>query len=298
MNRNDSATAQQEPVDYTTPNDLEFELTPEQEQDFVKQVLENNDFELPPQEKVEEEKEEPEVVVEPEKPVEKVDVAENKPTEITEPQTDDLWIETDTVVLDELGEPTVEKIKLVFDPKDPDSFIPENFKAKNDRQLAALLEAKQEMVKKYAERETEYSKQVSERTKSEQYDAQLKSWNNEIDTLISAGILEAPKLKPEDEGYGQDPAVQKTDAVFKFMVTENAKRAENGTQPIESFGVAFTLYEKAEAESVAEAEKQKEIEDTKRKSAMIGGGSSVASPNEAPVYKSGQYGNIYEVPIQ
>jgi hypothetical protein len=290
-----------ETPDYSSPNDLDFEMTPEQEQEYVDQILKDGSYtpsapdkpvEVAP-DKPADPPEAPVAPVEPEKP------APSTTDEITAPQTDDLWIEVEQTIIDDLGEVTTKTVKLVYDPNDPSSFIPEDFKAKNDRQIADILEAKAEMAGLYKERQSEFDKAEATKGVVQEQKALLDSWDAEIKDLIDSGLMEAPKLKPGDEGFDKDPSTLKTDAVFQYMTDQNNERIKNGIAPIKSFGLAFTMYENSEAVKAAAAAEKKENEDTKAKGALIGGSSAASGGTaEAKGYKSGSYNNIWSVPVE
>ncbi len=305
------------PVEYQNPNDLATEMSAEEEQAFVNETLglgEKQDVNPEPpastdepakgtegtqnaeeQKTAEPESKEP---AKPEAPA-AVEPEPTKPTELEPVRTDDLWVEVEKIVTDEEGNKSVEKVKLVFDPADPGTFIPDDFAFKSDKQLAEILEAKQEMANLYKERSTEFEAKQAEASSEQQRAEQLASWDAEVQDLIESGILEAPKAKVGDKDFLEDPSVQKIDAIFKFMAEANDQRVKDGKFPIRSFGTAFTMYTndqnvKAEAEA-----KAKEIADTKAKGALIGGSSAAsAGGGERPTYVAGSAANIWQVPVE
>src|ERR1043166_2912687 len=101
------------------PNDLEFEMTPEQEQEYVDQILKDGDYVSKETENTEEveKTEETEKIEEKTETVEKVEEVEEieEKSDIPAPQTDDLWIEVEHTVTDDMGEEKTETIKLVYD---------------------------------------------------------------------------------------------------------------------------------------------------------------------------------------
>lgn len=209
-------------------------------------------------------------------------------------QTDDLWVEVE----DSEGK----SVKLTYDPTNPASFLPDNFTFKDDKQLFEILDAKAEMANLYKERSDKFETDQETKTTQEQAAAQeketLASWDAEIKDLIDAGMLEAPKSKPEDKTWLQDPAVQKIDEVFKYMKAENDKRLTDGKAPIKSFGTAFNLYSH-DAQVKADAEKEKkEAEITKKRGAMVGGSSAASAGGEAPIYRRGSASNIWDVKVE
>jgi len=288
------------PIDYSNPNDLDFELSEEQEQKFVDEILKTGDYTTPAKEPEAPVAPVVEPVVAPVAPVEPPvePVKPDEPVVLADPKTDDLWIEVEQTVVDDLGDETTKTVKLVYDPKDPGAFIPDDFTAKNTKQLADIMEAKADMAKLYGERQAEFDTAKAAEDQTGQEKAIIDGWNREIEDLVNAGILEAPKLKPTDQGYNEDPAVVKTEAVFKFMVEQNAKRVESGLSPIGSFGTAFTLYEK-DAAVIAEAEAKKQADlDTKTAGAMVGGGSAASGGSPEPkAYVAGSHNNIWSVEV-
>lgn len=211
-------------------------------------------------------------------------------------KTDDLWVEVDKVSVDEDGKKISEKVKLVYDPQNPDSFLPDDFQFESDKQLFRVLEAKAEMANLYKERSTKAVADNEVKTAEQQKQAQLDSWDTEIQELIDGGILENPKAKPGDKNFLEDPQVQKIDSVFKFMTEQNQTRAKDGKAPILSFGTALNLFNKQQADKEAAEKKKTDNANAKKKGAMVGG-SSAASGGSEKVYKAGSYGNIWEIPI-
>lgn len=291
---------------YQTRDDLDFEMTAEEEKSYVDEILKtgaNSDVPTEPEKEVVTPPAPvaPEIppvtppvvppVVEPEKPVE---------PKVTEPiKTDDLFIEVEQVTTDDLDDEKVEKIKLVYNPANPKAFVPDDFVAKNSKQLADILEAKQEMASLYNERKEAFDKVESGKVSDQADQARLQGWDNEIKDLIDSGILETPKVEKTDPKYAEDPAVVKTEAVFGFMADENKKRSESGTPLITSFGTAFTLYTNSETVKAEAEAKAKEIADTKAKGALIGGGTPSSSGTVEPkAYKAGSARNIWDVPVE
>jgi hypothetical protein len=284
---------------YATRDDLDFEMSQEEESAFVSEVLGTGvDFDKQPDKQDEPKTPDPTpepITPDPVIPPTPDPVVEDKP--IDPIKTDDLFIEVEKITLDELGDEKVEKIKLVYDPSNPKAFILDDFTAKNSKQLADILEAKSEMAKLYEGRKTEFDKVTSEKTQQISDKQRLDSWDAEIKDLIEAGLIEKPKLENTDPKYMEDPSVKKTEAVFEFMAKENEKRKETGMPLLYSFGTAFTLHSNIEAKEAEKVAKEKEIEDTKRKGALIGGGSSGVGGTET-IYKSGSARNIWDVEVK
>jgi hypothetical protein len=300
----ETPAAPETPEVSTNPNELEFEMTPEQEADYVKQILADGDYIPPEPEKPAEEPETPkapETPQAPEKPEEKqleVEKVEDKPAETTAPQTNDLWVEVERIVVDDLGEETTETVKLVYDPADPASFIPDDFQAKSTKQLAEIMDAKAEMAGIYKERQSEHEAQESKLTADKQEQELVASWDREIEDLVKTGVLDAPKLKPDEAGYKEDPAVAKTEAVFDYLTKQNDERVKNGVAPITSFALAYTMFEKEAATQAAAEAAKKDEEDTKLKGAMVGGSSAASGGTaEQRAYVAGSHNSIWNVPV-
>lgn len=275
-------------------NELETELSEEDEKNFVDQILKDGNYEPPvaPKEDTPEPPAvEPPVVTPPVVEPPKEEVKEEPPVELTEPQTDDLWIEVEKVVTDDLGEETTEMVKLIYDPNDPSSFIPDDFQAKTTKQLADIMDAKAEMANLYAGRRAEFDTATELKSNDAKQQAILDGWDVEVKDLVSAGAIPDPeKAKEEFEA--------KTDAVYLFMAAQNKERSEKNLPTISSFGTALTMYENSEAvKAAAEAEK-KDDEEAKLKGGMVGGGSAAAGGSpETPAYKSGSHKNIWDVEV-
>ena len=293
-----------ETPEVSNPNELEFEMTPEQELDYVNQILDSGDYTPPEAEKPADEQpkapETAETPPAPEKPTEKPaeEKIEDKPAETTAPQTDDLWIEVERVVVDELGEETTETVKLVYDPADPSSFIPDDFQAKSTKQLADIMDAKAEMAEMFKERQAEFNQAETAKTAVQQEKDLIASWDREIEDLVKSGVLETPKLKPGEDGYKEDPAVAKTEAVFDYLTKKNDERVKDGIAPITSFSLAYTMFEKEAATQAAADAEKKDEEDTKLKGAMVGGSSAASGGTaEQRAYVAGSHNNIWDIPV-
>lgn len=322
MNEDSSTANQDDKPSFATENDLDFVMSEEREQEFINETLglttptkestndsgstdtstngepakEDSSTDTTDTGTAEETKDTTDTETKP-------TVTEEKPSTPEVPlavKTDDLWLEVEKTITDEDGNTKTEKIKLVYDPEDPTTFIPEDFTFKNDKQLADILEAKAEMASLYKERKNEIDSKLKEveevKTSEQKQQEQLASWDAEIQDLIDNGVLTAPKAKPEDKNFLEDESVKQIDAVFKFMAAQNEERSKSGKAPIVSFGTAFTLYQKdANEKAQADAEK-KEQADAKKKAALIGG-SSASGAAEQRTYRPGSYSSIYDVPV-
>lgn len=303
-----------ETPDYSSPNDLDFEMSAEEEQAFVERTLGVKNVEPTPPEvtpptggepeapatpKVEEvvpaepaqpETPPPAAPIEPEAP--------QAPTEIVAPQSDDLWIE----VQDSEGK----DVKLVYNPDDPSSFLPDDFTFKNDKQLMDIMEAKAEMANLYKERVTEYDTEVEKQAADVKAaeDAtntqaqQAAAWDAEIQDLIATGQMPAPKITdPKDPNFMKDPVIQLTDNVFKFMAAQNTTRSAEDKPLLRSFTLAKTMYE-AEAAKAAENDATKKANELAKARGSLVGGSSAASNSDAPIYIRGSARNTWEASKQ
>ncbi len=204
-----------------------------------------------------------------------------------EVDTTDLWVE--------LEDANGKSFKIgVNDP------VPEDLVFKNDAQLAEFAEARIEMKGTLRERNAEFEKAQADaaaKDSSAKTEAdQLASWDGEIQDLITAGLIEAPKAKPGDAEFLKDPSVQKIDAVFKFMGAQNAERGKAGKQPIMSFGTAYTLWANDKAKKEAEDAQTKSNQIAKERGALVGGGSSSSSGGgNAGLYEQGSAGSIHDL---
>lgn len=201
--------------------------------------------------------------------------------------TSDLWVE----VKDADGN----TVKI-----DVENGVPEDFKFANDKQLYDLLDAMQEMRNMKVERQTELTNQKIEAEgvakAAENTQAQLESWDTEIEELINAGVLTAPTAKADSPEFNNDPTVQKVAAVFDYMAKENETRQSEGKPLLNSFGTALNLYDKQQAKAEEEAKLKAGNDEAKNAGSRVGG-SSAASGGDQFVYKSGQYNNIFDIPV-
>lgn len=173
--------------------------------------------------------------------------------------------------------------------------LPEDFVPKNNRQVI-------EIIRDLTRLESQTEKQELDRQNSEQaaqlqaaQDAQIKSWDSEIADLQKSGRLEKPKLQPDVDGFLDDPAVKKTEAVFKLMAELNNKRSAAGNQNrITSFEDALDKYELQETRTAAAETEKSEGQTAKEKAAVIGRTSSPATSNEG-VYVAGSARSIYDL---
>ena len=214
----------------------------------------------------------------------------------SEVQTDDLWLEVDKLV-EKDGKQTTEKVKLVFDPNNPEAFIPDDFKFTSDKQLFDILESKRQMAELYEKRESELSEKQTKNNEAKERKEQLAAWDAEVEELIEDGFLEKPKVKPGDDNWKDDPSVKEIDETFKYMTELNQKRIADGKQPIRSFTHIYHKRAKEVAAQKEAEEKKQKTADAKKKGALVGGSSSTGS-GTAKGYTPGQYGSIWEVPIE
>lgn len=215
-------------------------------------------------------------------------------------QTDDLWVEVEKIVIDKDGKESAEKVKLVYDPTNPGAFLPDDFKFKDDKHLFEILGAKVEMANIYKERQAEFDTKTQEaeaKSSKEQADQAIQAgWDSEIESLIDAGVLEAPKAKPSDKNFLEDPAVQKLDEVFKYMGAQNEARSKDGKPPLRSFGTAMNLMNR-ELEAQAEKDKMKQDNKLAKQRGSLVGGTSAGSSSDGPSYTRGSASNIWSVKV-
>lgn len=238
---------------------------------------------------------------------------DTKPAEIPAVDLSDLWIEFEGVTLDDEGNTTPKTFKVGVDDE-----LPEEARFKNDKQLAEYLQARDEMNKTKAERQQDHDSKVAEQEAAQSEvaarQATLDNWDSEIEDLVGAGLIEAAQKPPADptKGYTAeeveaDPGLKTVDAVFKFMATENAKRATEGKKPLPSFATAFNLWSKDQTNAEAEAKKKADEEEAKRKAEEVknrggkvggsGSGGGAASGGSSSIYKAGSARSIWQVPV-
>lgn len=240
-------------------------------------------------------------------------VEEDKPAEIPAVDLSDLWIEFEGVTVDDEGNQTAKTFKVGVDDE-----LPEEARFKNDKQLAEYLEARDEMKATKKDRQQEHDEQVAEQESAQSAAAARQAtqdaWDSEIEDLTGAGLIEAVKNPPADptKGYTPeeieaDPGLKTIDAVFKFMVAENEKRAAEGKGRLPSFGTAFNLWTKNQGVAEAEAKKKADEEEAKRKAeevknrgSMVGGSSGSGSGSGAGgsgeyIYRAGSARSIHQV---
>jgi hypothetical protein len=303
------------PAPVTDPNDLDTDMSEEELQSFVNQHLGVNQ-EPTQQPQASEEPVAP--ASEPETPTPPAPEPAPTPEPPTPPapeeplpdtvDTSDLWIETqmpDTV--DANGNTVPGKtVRLGVDDD-----LPDDFKFKSDKHLFEVQQAISEMRQEKANRESELQTKHDERAEKET-EQKAKADNNakldaEIGALIDIGVLEKPKVAATDPNFLQDPAVQKIDAVLKFMAADNAKRSEDGRPLLNSFGVALTAFTKSDqgqqqaqdnATKAEEARQKAEAEEVKKRGALVGGGSNGTPTTQKKVYEAGSAKSIWDVPVE
>ncbi len=319
MDENGSPTTTPAPDAAATPtyestNDLGFEMTPEQEQDFVNKTLgftdpsveapkDDNKADAPKPDGGGEDPKAPEVpATEPEAPkapeqpapapVKPPEVPEReaKPTEPASVDTSDLWIEVENA--------DGEAIKITLD-----GGLPDDFQFKTDKQLYEVMDSMREMKELQAEREAELEANLEKQTAQQSQESQLASWENETQTLIDAGLIPEPKLKAPADGkqftpeeVENDPSLKLQNDVYTFMKTENDKRLAEGKQPLLSFGTMLNIYQQQQKASEEAKAKEEEVKLTKERGALIGG-DSAASGGEKSTYVAGSHSNIWNVPV-
>lgn len=190
--------------------------------------------------------------------------------------------------------------------------IPDDFTFKSDKSLYEVMDAIREMRDLKLSRENDIkdweAKQSEKAAADKAQEDTVAGWNEEIEDLFEAGILDKPKAPPANgasytpEEIAADPALTTMNGVFDFMKAENAKRLTSGKAPIKSYGLALTMFQKttnseAEAAAKLEADAKQKAEDelTKKRGAVVGGTSSPSKDAKGYVYKRGSAKNIYQV---
>lgn len=235
------------------------------------------------------EPDEPEDKEEPEESEEPEDEPE-APEEKKEDKPDDEPDEPDGLFI-EVEDADGNKYKIT-----KESDLPEDFMPKNNRQVIEILKQLADLDIKKAEAEKSKEVEAQEQAAEERKQQTLQGWDNEINSLVEHGILDAPKAKPGSKLWESDPAVQKADSVFKFMVEQNKARAEKELPPITSFAEAYLIKQSVESKN-AEAEKIKaDNKAAKAKSALVGR-TSTPSSGEGEAYRAGSARSIDDIEI-
>lgn len=225
---------------------------------------------------------------------------ESKAKESEESSQDENGVKVDDLFI-EVKNSEGKDVKLIFDPTNPNSFLPDDFTFKDDKQLFEILAAKQEMADLYKERSQDFETQTKEASEKASAEAATKAqnegWDAEIENLVAAGLLDEPKVKPGDKGFMDDPAVQKIDNVFKWLGAHNTKLRSEGKAQITSFGTALSLMNKEVADKDAADKKKADNAEAKRRGALVGG-TSAASGGDKKVYRAGSYSSIHDVPVE
>jgi len=223
-------------------------------------------------------------------------IVDEDPIEDEEPIVEDPVVdETPAIADDELylevedAEGTKFRITKIED-------LPEDFVPKNNRQILELVRDTDKLTKEIERRDAERA--TAEQTAAiTAREAEITTaWDAELQALIDAGDIPKPKVDENSPKYAEDPAVVKTDAVFKFMKEENDRRKEAGNPNLlTSFRDAFYLQEREAMKAEKVAADKTESDRAKAKAGNIGGNPS--SNTDAPVYKAGSYNSIWDVPI-
>lgn len=215
--------------------------------------------------------------------------------------TSDLWIEVQGIEVDAEGKQTERTYRITLDDG-----IPDDIRFRDDKQLAEVLDALNEMRDIRNQRQAEYDEnlQKAEQSETQQNNQQqlARQWDQEIVDLQTAGLLDKQLAPPKDpKGYSAeevaaDPALQRIDNIFTFMAEENNRRSGEGKPLLASFASAFNLYQRQESQIEEQKRAQQEDEAVKRKGAMVGGGAGgSAKTGKGYVYKAGSAKSIYSV---
>jgi hypothetical protein len=171
------------------------------------------------------------------------------------------------------------------------------FDPKNTAQVMSVLRQFDQMEQKQTAWDAEQAenKATAEQAKTNQ--ATLSAWDAEITSLQGEDRIGKPAAKPGTPEFVNDPAVKRVDQVFKFMMAENARRAEaKNPNLITSFADALDKLELQEIRTKQSEDKKSDAELAKQKSALIGGRPS-GGGNSAPVYRPGQAKSVWDIEI-
>lgn len=177
-----------------------------------------------------------------------------------------------------------------------ESDLPEDFVPKNNRQVIEILRQLDKLDAEKANQAASEEQKAQEAAAEQHKQEVLTGWDNEIQSLIDAGIVEAPKAKPGTKMWESDPAVQKLDGVFKFMVEQNTARSQAGKPPLTSFAEAYMLKDAIDAKAQTEAKIKEDNAAAKAKAGLIGRNSAPASKGNE-VYAAGQARSMDDIVI-
>lgn len=220
----------------------------------------------------------------------------DEPPELQAPELDfsDLWIDVQNT--------EGETVRLVFDPDEPDTFLPKDFMFTDDAQLFEIMEAKAEMQGLVKDRLKEYNDFEETQAAFASEQEVLTGWDSELQELIDEGHLAAPAGPPANgqqytpEEVAADPALQAMDELFKFLASDNEKRKAAGKPLNQSLSRVLLPWQKqnntnAEAEAI-KAENAR----AKAQGGLVGGSSAPTGSGESqPLYKRGSARNIWQV---
>jgi hypothetical protein len=175
--------------------------------------------------------------------------------------------------------------------------LPEDFVPKNNRQILEIIKGLDGLESR---REAYEANQTTEKIKADRLaaeQAQTTAWQNEIDELQKSGRLDKPKIAQGADGFLEDPAIKRMDAVFQYMVEVNTARAAAGNpNRLTSFTDALAQVELKEMREAETARQNDEAETAKAKAGMVGKGNAPAASGPKP-YHSGQYSSIHDIPV-
>jgi hypothetical protein len=182
-------------------------------------------------------------------------------------------------------------------PGDDIDTVLAEFDPKNTAQVMSVLRQFDQMEQKQTAWDAEQAENRATAEQAKTNQATLSAWDAEITSLQGEDRIGKPAAKPGTPEFVNDPAVKRVDQVFKFMMAENARRAEaKNPNLITSFADALDKLELQEIRTKQAQDKKDEVETAKQKSALIGGRPS-GGGNAAPVYRPGQAKSVWDIEI-
>jgi hypothetical protein len=190
--------------------------------------------------------------------------------------------------------------EFVLKPGDDIDEVLKDFEPTGTGQIMRIIGDFNKLNADAAQQEANAATEADKAAQVAEQQATINAWDKEIAGLQTEGRIGKPTLKPTDPGYLKDPTVVRVDQVFKYMTTENAKRATAaqaaGTTPllIRSFGDALDKLELQEMRQAQAKAKANGLDAAKAKSSLIGGGNGNTTNAPAP-YIAGSHSSIWDV---
>lgn len=174
--------------------------------------------------------------------------------------------------------------------------LPEDFDPKNNRQIMEIIAQANKLEGDIAKHEADQAVAEEKAILSAAQKEISDGWTVEIQELVDEGLLAKPKLAENNPKYNEDPAVKKTDAVWKFIKdTNEARKKVNNPNMLTSFRDAYERMELRDIKAKQAEDGKKEGDLAKAKAGVIGTSSTTST--ETPVYRAGSYRSMDDVPV-